>query len=175
VCDVIGLDTVVHAANVLAEGFPDRMKYEFTTAAEHLLSEDYLGQKNNRGFYHYEKDQRGNPQKLFKPGVTSLLSDICALLKEVQESVIVERLMVAFCLEAVRCYEDNIVERAVDLDMAMIYGLGFPQFRGGPIRYIESVGISEFVAMADKFSEFGNLYKVTDKLRRMSRTGATFY
>ncbi len=171
-CDVIGMDTTVHAANVLADGFPDRMKYDFTTAAEHLLKNECLGQKNGHGFYHYEKDERGKVIKQHKQEIKTLLSSITESEQTVDEKTIAERLMVVFCLEAVRCLEENIVERPVDLDMAMIYGLGFPQFRGGPIRYIETLGISEFVALADKFSEFGNMYKVTDTLREMANDGS---
>lgn len=174
-CDVIGMDTTVHAADVLAEGFPDRMKYEFITAAEHLLAKDRLGQKNGVGFYSYPKDERGRAKKTEDSNAVSVLDEVVTGNCSYDENTICERLMVAFCLEAIRCLEENIVDSAVELDMAMLYGLGFPRFRGGPIRYVETLGIAEFVSIADKYAGYGNLYKVTDKLRAMAESGQTFY
>ena len=61
--DVVGLDTGVHGAEVMAEGFPDRMKPDYKGAIEHLYENNRLGQKNGVGFYKYEKDKRGKPKK----------------------------------------------------------------------------------------------------------------
>src|SRR5699024_7648942 len=55
--DVIGLDTCVHASDVLAEGFPDRMKPSFKGATKVLFEANRLGQKNGKGFYMYEADE----------------------------------------------------------------------------------------------------------------------
>jgi 3-hydroxyacyl-CoA dehydrogenase/enoyl-CoA hydratase/3-hydroxybutyryl-CoA epimerase/enoyl-CoA isomerase len=52
----------------------------------------------------------------------------------------------------VRCLEDNIVATASEADMAMIMGVGFPPFRGGPCRYIDQTGVAEYVALCDKYT-----------------------
>ena len=64
-------------------------------------------------------------------------------------------MMIPLCLETVRCLEDGIVETAAEADMGLIYGIGFPPFRGGALRYIDSIGVAEFVAMADKYADLG--------------------
>ena len=52
--------------------------------------------------------------------------------------------MLAFCNETVRCLEDNIVSTPSEADMAMIMGVGFPPFNGGPCRYIDQMGLDNY-------------------------------
>src|SRR5690554_8205216 len=80
-------------------------------------------------------------------------------------------MMVPLCLETVRCLEDGIVETAADADMGLIYGIGFPRFRGGALRYIDTVGVAEFVAIADKYAECGPMYHPTGRWREMAANG----
>jgi 3-hydroxyacyl-CoA dehydrogenase/enoyl-CoA hydratase/3-hydroxybutyryl-CoA epimerase/enoyl-CoA isomerase len=79
-------------------------------------------------------------------------------------------------METVRCLEDDIVGTPAEADMALIYGIGFPPFRGGALRYIDAMGVAEFVALADSLAEeLGPLYAPTDGLREMANSGKTFY
>ncbi|MGE8148911.1 hypothetical protein ACQKP7_27560, partial [Pseudomonas frederiksbergensis] len=55
------------------------------------------------------------------------------------------------------------------------YGIGFPPFRGGALRYIDSLGVAEFVALADQYADLGALYHPTAKLREMAKTGQRFF
>ncbi|GLS27405.1 fatty acid oxidation complex subunit alpha FadB [Marinibactrum halimedae] len=174
-CDVVGIDTGVHGADVMAEGFPDRMGYDYKSANHVMFENNRLGQKNGKGYYKYELDKKGKPKKKTDPDAVELLKPVVAEPKDFSEEEIVDRLMVAFCLEAVRCLEEGIADSATDVDMALIYGLGFPPFRGGPMRYIDDMGVAEFVAKADKYAELGNLFKATDKLREMAANGERFY
>ena len=73
--DVIGLDTFVHASDVLADGFPDRMKPSFKGATKVLFEANRLGQKNGKGFYKYEADESGRKRKTFDPEIKELLAD----------------------------------------------------------------------------------------------------
>ncbi len=57
--DVVGIDTGVHAAAVMAEGFPDRMQHEFKDVTEVMFENHRLGQKNDLGFYKYVPDRKG--------------------------------------------------------------------------------------------------------------------
>ena len=71
--DVVGLDTGVHGAEVMAEGFPDRMKPDYKGAIQHLYENKRLGQKNGVGFYKYETDNRGKPKKVADEATYELL------------------------------------------------------------------------------------------------------
>lgn len=173
--DVVGIDTAHHARDVMAEGFPDRMKEELETAVDALYKAERLGQKNGKGFYAYETDKRGKPQKVVDESIASVLAPIVHQQLELTDEDIINWMMIPLCLETVRCVEDGIVESAAEADMGLIYGIGFPPFRGGALRYIDSIGVAEFVALADRYAELGALYHPTDKLREMAKNGQSFF
>lgn len=173
--DVVGIDTAHHARDVMAEGFPDRMKEERKTAVDALYEANRLGQKNGKGFYAYETDKRGKPKKVVDASVQDVLAPIVYEQREVTDEDIINFMMIPLCLETVRCLEDGIVETAAEADMGLIYGIGFPPFRGGALRYIDSIGVAEFVALADKYADLGALYTPTAKLREMAAKGQKFF
>jgi len=173
--DVVGMDTGHHGRDVMAEGFPDRMKDDRKTAVDALYEANRLGQKNGKGFYSYETDKRGKPKKVVDDSVQSVLAPIVYEQRDVTDEDIINFMMIPLCLETVRCLEDNIVETAAEADMGLIYGIGFPPFRGGALRYIDSIGVAEFVALADKYADLGPLYHPTAKLREMAANGQRFY
>ncbi len=174
-CDVVGIDTGVHAGGVMAEGFPERMGQSYKTGLEVLLENNRLGEKNGKGFYSYEPDKRGKVRKTYDESVRAVLAPHVDAAKEFSEEEIIDRLMVPFCLESVRCLEDGIVSCATDLDMALIFGIGFPPFRGGALRYLDNMGAQVFCEKADQYSALGELYQPTDKLRELASNNGSLF
>ncbi|WP_201632533.1 fatty acid oxidation complex subunit alpha FadB [Psychrobacter immobilis] len=174
--DVVGLDTGVHGAEVMAEGFPDRMKPDYKGAIEYLYENKRLGQKNGIGFYKYEMDKRGKPKKVADEATYELLKATTDSDKQTfEDQAIIDRTMLAFCNETVRCLEDNIVSTPSEADMAMIMGVGFPPFRGGPCRYIDQMGLDNYLALCEKYAYLGKAYEAPQKIRDMAAAGETFY
>ncbi|WP_066805764.1 fatty acid oxidation complex subunit alpha FadB [Moraxella oblonga] len=173
--DVVGIDTGVHASAVMANAFPERMNPDYKTATTVMFEHNRLGQKNGTGFYQYELDKKGKPKKSVDTTAYELLKTVQDGSADFDEQEIIDRLMVAFCTETVRCLEDNIVASAGEADMAMLMGLGFPPFRGGPCRYIDQVGVKEFVALCDKYAHLGKAYEAPQLLRDMAERGESFY
>jgi len=178
-CDVVGIDTGVHAGAVMAEGFPERMKYDFKTCQEVMFENERFGQKNGRGYYAYETDKKGRPKKVFDEDVAALLAPVIDGNETLNDEAIVDSMMIPMCLEAVRCFEDGIAASATDVDLALIYGIGFPPFRGGALHYIDDIGIDKFVARADELATAAGtlkaMYLPTEKLREMAASGDTFF
>jgi 3-hydroxyacyl-CoA dehydrogenase/enoyl-CoA hydratase/3-hydroxybutyryl-CoA epimerase/enoyl-CoA isomerase len=174
--DVVGIDTGVHGAEVMAEGFPDRMKPDYKGAIEIMYENKRLGQKNDIGFYKYELDRKGKKAKSIDPTAYELVATMATTEKhEFDAQEIIDRMMLAFCNETVRCLEDNIVSTASEADMAMIMGVGFPPFRGGPARYIDQTGVAEYVALCDKYAHLGKAYEAPQMLRDMAANNKKFY
>ena len=173
--DVVGLDTGVHGAEVMAEGFPDRMKPDYKGGIKHLFENNRLGQKNGVGFYKYEMDKKGKPKKLADEATYELLKAVQTDSRQVDDQEIIDRMMIAFCNETVRCLEDNIVASAGEADMAMIMGVGFPPFRGGPCRYIDQIGVANYVELCNRYAHLGKAYEAPAKLVTMAANGETFY
>jgi 3-hydroxyacyl-CoA dehydrogenase/enoyl-CoA hydratase/3-hydroxybutyryl-CoA epimerase/enoyl-CoA isomerase len=173
--DVVGIDTGIHAQAVMAAGFPDRMQHGYKTAMDAMFEEQRFGQKNGKGFYKYSLDRKGRPKKESDSDAHSLVNQVSQNTVEVSDEEIVNRLMIPMCLETVRCLEDGIVASAAEADLGLIYGLGFPPFLGGALKYIDDIGAANFVGLCKQFEHLGPLYKPTDKLLAMSETNSTFY
>lgn len=173
--DVVGIDTAVHAQAVMAEGFPDRMNYGFKSAMDILFEAGHYGQKTGSGFYQYEKSGDGRLNKVVDERTVEQLEAEGATYTDFSAEEIVSRMMVALCLETVRCLEDGVVSSPIEADMALVLGLGFPTFRGGALRSIDFMGAQEFCALADRFAELGPLYTPTQGLRDMAASDRKYY
>lgn len=181
--DVVGIDTAVHADKVMADAFPDRMKHAGTTAIEALLAAGRLGQKNGKGFYAWVPDKKGAPKKNGDPeakaivaGVTKSAGAAAAVgTADIAPETIVMRMMLPMLLESVRCLEDDIVNSPVEVDIAMLYGLGFPPFRGGIFQWADAVGAEALVRAAEPFKGLGGLYSVPKKLTDLAAAGRGFH
>ena len=128
--DVVGIDTGHHANEVMAEGFPDRMKADFKTAMDVMYELERYGQKNSKGFYVYETDKKGKPKKVVDQAVYDLLKPIVAETREFSDEEIIERMMIPMCIAVARCIEEGIVDTAHEADMVMIVGICFLPFHG---------------------------------------------
>lgn len=173
--DVVGLDTAHHAQDVMAQGFPERMGKEGRDAIDALFEANKFGQKNGSGFYSYSVDKRGRPKKAFSEDILPILADVCQAPQEFDEETIIQRVMIPMINEVVLCLEEGIIASPQEADMALVYGLGFPPFRGGVFRYLDSVGIAKFVETAKGYQDLGAMYQVPQLLLDMAEKGESFY
>jgi len=175
--DVVGIDTAHHANTVMAQGFPDRMSSEDRTAIEAMFEAGRFGQKNSLGFYKYVADKKGVPKKEQDPSVKELLAP---LVKEdrsasITDQDIIDRMMLPLIIECSRCLEDRIVATPVEVDLALVYGLGFPPFRGGAFRYADAVGLKALCAKAGLYASLGKLYEPTHQMLALAESGSSFH
>lgn len=174
--DVVGIDTAHHAQQVMAEGFPDRMKLAGPDASALMFEADRYGQKNGKGFYRYETDPKGRPRKKDDPEVDALVAKIRKVeVREFSEEEIIARMMTPMCIEVARCLDEGIVDDVASADMGLVMGLGFPVFRGGPLRYVDSLGVEAFCRQAEQFAHLGKLYEPTESLQKMAVEGRRFF
>jgi len=173
--DVVGIDTGVHAAGVMAEGFPDRMKMDFKTATEVMFENERLGQKNGKGFYAYVPDKRGKPKKTVDEETYQLIAPHVAERKEFERDEVIFRMMLPMCTELARCLEEGIVGSPAEADLALLYGIGFPPFRGGVFRWMDTVGLQQIAEQSERLAGLGKAYELTDGMRAMLADGKTYY
>jgi 3-hydroxyacyl-CoA dehydrogenase/enoyl-CoA hydratase/3-hydroxybutyryl-CoA epimerase/enoyl-CoA isomerase len=173
--DVIGLDTGVHADGVMAAAFPERMGHEGKSAMEALVEAGRLGQKNGKGFYAWRPEKKGPPSKQADPEAVAIAYGPGGPKAELPDAEIVERTMLPMLLECSRCLEDRIVATPVEVDIALLYGLGFPPFRGGIFRWADAQGAAALVKAAEKHRGLGALYAPTAQLGALAATGRGFH
>lgn len=173
--DVVGMDTADHASSVMSNGIPERMQKIDNDPVTLLYKAGRFGQKNGKGFYDFSLDKRGRPAKKPSPEAYTLFEDHVAATREFDKEEIIARVMIPMANEAIRCLEEGIVASAAEADMALLFGLGFPPFRGGIFRYIETMGLANFVMLADKYASLGPIYQISDGVREMASSGKSYF
>ncbi|MFI0396182.1 3-hydroxyacyl-CoA dehydrogenase NAD-binding domain-containing protein [Paracoccus jiaweipingae] len=129
-----------------------------------------LGRKANAGFYAY--DDKGKRQGLWDglAGQYPVAKDQPTL-EEVQN-----RLYFAQVLEAVRAFEQGVLEDIREGDVGAILGWGFAPWSGGPFSWLDILGAEKAVAITeDLTARHGERFQTPDLLRDLARTGQTFY
>ncbi len=163
--DEVGIDVAIHVAQTLAVSYSDRMV--IPACLGKMVQEGLLGRKSGRGFYVHVKGRK--PQlNLNLPVMPRPTPRDSRLLQE--------RMVLLMINEASRCLEEQVVTDPADADFAMIMGTGFAPFRGGPLRYADSVGIAKLVATMDGLVAGGSAhFAPCALLRSMAASGKTFY
>ncbi|MBE8215942.1 MAG: fatty acid oxidation complex subunit alpha FadB [Endozoicomonadaceae bacterium] len=172
--DLIGLDTAQHVEKIMAAGFPDRMPVTFNNPLEKLLKANYLGKKNKIGFYEYHRDKKNKEIKTVNMKAIELLYGANTP-KQGEADHIIQRMMIPMAMESIRCLEEKIIDNPAEADMALLYGLGFPPFKGGIFRYIDAFGLDHFVKTAQSFLSVSPMYQPTESLCQLAKQGKTYY
>jgi 3-hydroxyacyl-CoA dehydrogenase/enoyl-CoA hydratase/3-hydroxybutyryl-CoA epimerase len=165
--DEVGIDVAAKVAGILRDRFAGRIQQ--SRVVEVLYADHRLGKKGGKGLYLYENGRRKGPD----PTVYKLLG--VAVTHPVNANEAVDRMVLGMINEAALILDEKIIGSAAELDLAMIMGTGFPPFRGGLMRYADSVGLPNVVARLDALaSRLGPRFKPTEPLRRLAAGGGKF-
>ncbi|CAN7570231.1 fatty acid oxidation complex subunit alpha FadB [Pseudomonas umsongensis] len=174
--DVIGMDTSEHVIRFISGGYGPRMVPDFAHAVEFMVANGRLGQKNGHGFYQYSKDPKGRPVKTVDPQVHELLKKIQPKGQQAfTAETLVDRVMLPTVIEAIRCLEDGVAESAIEIDMALILGVGFPRAVGGALKYADWLGPQALLERCERYAHLGPLYQPTQGMRERAASGARYY
>lgn len=155
--DEVGLDVGFHVAEHLERCFGERMA--LPEAMRKVFEAGLLGRKGGEGFYRY--DRAGKPV-----GVNPRLSALVPRAgKAIPETLMEDRLFLVMLVEAVRALEERVVGTPEDVDIGMIYGTGFPPFRGGLIRWGVSLGGAAVLRRLAPLSELGERFRPPEILK----------
>lgn len=168
--DEVGLDVGAKAAKIMHEALGER--FEPANSLGTVVKLGRLGRKAKKGFYLYEKDGKKGEVD------TTVYKDLGlgAQRTQITKEEIQQRTVLAMVNEAVRCLEDNILRSTRDGDIGAVYGIGFPPFRGGPFRYIDTLGPDTAVQQLEELNDrFPGRFEPANLLLDMARSGRKFY
>ena len=167
--DEVGLDVAVKVSKVMHEGLGERAHpSKFSNL---LVDKKFYGKKSAKGFYLY--DEKG---KVTGPN-TEIEELFPSTKKKMSETDLQMRLFLPMINEAAMILNEGIVNRAEEVDLGLIFGIGFPPFRGGLLRYADSEGLDKILAALKDFSETVNKerYLPSSYLEELVENKITFY
>jgi 3-hydroxyacyl-CoA dehydrogenase/enoyl-CoA hydratase/3-hydroxybutyryl-CoA epimerase len=151
--DEVGIDVGVKVAKVMYDGLGNRA-YP-STMSHKLMDKQFLGKKNAKGFYLYDEKGKVTGQN---PEVEELLPQDK---KKMSETDIQLRLFLPMINEAATILNEKIVNTAGEVDLGLIFGIGFPPFRGGLLRYADHEGLDKILSALNNFAETVNKDRYT--------------
>jgi len=168
--DEVGVDVGEKVAHILHDAFGDRMLPAPMNGK--VVAAGRLGKKTGAGIYLYPKGAKG---KELEPKIYEILG-VTPGLNAVAESEIVDRCILPMINEAARCLEEGVVASASEVDLGMIMGTGFPPFRGGLLRFADSLGAKEIVERLRKYEKrFGARFVPSSAILARAASGQLFY
>lgn len=138
-----------------------------------LVKAGRLGQKSGKGFFNYEnKKRRAQPDPDVQQYIQPYLKPTG---EELSDAQISDRLFLPMLLEATRVIEANIVRNVRDIDLGLIFGLGFPPYKGGLMFWADTVGVAKLREKLKPFSGLGERFESTALLDEMAQGNKKFY
>lgn len=167
--DEVGIDVLYHVCQSFEKAYGDRMDTPKLLKA--MYEKKLLGKKTGKGFYIHDGQQRR-----FNPEVETIRKGLGVPQRAISEEEIRNRTFFTMVNEASRCLEENIVAGPAFLDMATIMGTGFPPFRGGLLRYADTVGVDNIVSNLQKYTQaYGKRFTPSQRLLDMQKQEKKFY
>jgi 3-hydroxyacyl-CoA dehydrogenase len=124
-----------------------------STVREVLCENGRRGQKNGRGYYTYDPDTRASTPD---PEVEQLIKDFAVTQgvaqREISDQEVLERCLYPMINEGAKILEEKIAIRGSDIDVVWVNGYGWPLYRGGPMHWADSVGLSEIAGKVSSYS-----------------------
>jgi len=168
--DVVGIDTAYHAGRIMRDAFPDRVA---ESALIHVMYEaKRWGQKTGAGFYSYAgKKGKGVPD----PAIDAIIAPLVRKKEKYSTEQIQHRLFLPMVLEATRILEEKVVRDPRDVDLGLIFGTGFPPFKGGLLYWADTLGAAKIIELLKPLESLGGRSKPTPMLLEMAAKGRKFY
>ncbi len=167
--DEVGFDVGYRLVTVLNDAVGDR----FRPAAVYDKISDltYCGKKSKKGFFHY--DDQGREMNINE----ELLECLPARKVKMSQEDIQERVLVPMINEAAMVLQDRVVRTVQEIDLGLLFGIGFPRFRGGLLRYADSKGLDNILKALDQYArdQDAGRFEACALIREMVKQKKTFY
>jgi 3-hydroxyacyl-CoA dehydrogenase len=147
-----------------------------STNIRHALCEmNRLGQKTGAGFYDYDDQRKARPSPVTEKLVNDLMTKAGVTPRKITEQEILERCTYTMINEGAKILEEKIAIRASDIDIVWINGYGWPVYRGGPMFYADTLGLSHVVAKLKEYApKLGAGFSISPLLEKLAATGKRF-
>ena len=145
------------------------------TIRDVLCEQDRRGQKTGAGYYDYDAARNAKPSEITRQIVSDFMSRRGRTARVVSDDEILERCTFAMINEGAKILDEGIAIRASDIDVVWVNGYGWPVYRGGPMFYADTLGLSVVVAGLARYGDsMGPGFTLSPLLASMAAEGKTF-
>jgi 3-hydroxyacyl-CoA dehydrogenase/enoyl-CoA hydratase/3-hydroxybutyryl-CoA epimerase len=172
--DEVGIDVGAHimSGELMQHFVSTRKGVKVSQAMKKMFEAGYHGRKNKKGFYQY--DENGKKKRELDANVYSFFGGNTR--KKFDEKEMYERIGMSMVSEAALCLQEGIIANPLDGDVGAVFGLGFPPFRGGPFRYMDTLGAQATVDIFNQLAEkHGERFLPPQIIVDKAKTGEKFY
>lgn len=146
-----------------------------STLREVLCEMDRRGQKTSAGFYDYDEKRTATPSPLVEEVIRGFAKKLGKEPRKISDQEILERCIYPMINEGARILEEGMAIRASDIDVVWVNGYGWPVYRGGPMCYGDTVGLSKVLAKMKEFeASYGPQFKPAKLLEDLAASGRKF-
>ena len=173
--DEVGIDVGGKVGLVLADALGVRMTP--SEAMRRVVTAGRLGRKGRSGFYRYdERGKKGDVDNSIYQIIGATARAKAGEHVKIPAEEMVRRCVLAMVNEAARCLQEGILRSVRDGDVGAVFGIGFPPFRGGPFRYVDTIGAASIVRQLQELNtRYPPRFEAAELLVEMARSGKTFY
>jgi len=131
----------------------------YVQIADRVCERGWFGQKTGRGYYLYEGGSRmGTPDPEVEAIIDAERARAGVTPRSFTDEEIMRRYMAAMINEGARVVAEKIALRPLDVDVTFVHGYGFPRYRGGPMKYADTVGLPTILADIRAFAQEDPLF-----------------
>ena len=131
-----------------------RSDQRYSTVGDEICERGWFGQKTNKGFYCYEP---GSRQPMENPDVAEIIAQSASAEnitpRNIDDAEIIQRCLYAVVNEGAKVLSEGIATQSSDIDLAWMFGYGFPRWRGGPMHWAEEIGLAKIVEQIKRFAD----------------------
>ena len=184
-CDEVGLDVGLHIAHDLKKALGNRLCEAPPELLDGLVKNNMMGRKSGKGFFLY-KEKSNNPLKKLMGGSGKEINP--EALKIVKKNAIKpkggvnsvsdiqKRIAYRMINESALCLQEGIIKNPVDGDIGAVFGLGFPPIYGGPFRYLDLIGVQNYLNDMKRFEGiFGERFKAAQIIEDYAKENKKFH
>jgi 3-hydroxyacyl-CoA dehydrogenase len=172
VADLAGLDVTWRVNQETKHTVPEEMRIPLV--ADKLYELGRYGQKTGAGWYKYD-GRKAILDADVQQMIESAAVDAEIVRRDLSDDEIIERTMFSMANEGALILQEGIAMRSVDIDIVYVYGYGFPAWRGGPMKYADTVGLKKVYDRICHYQETqGFWWEPAPLLKELAQSGGTF-
>lgn len=169
--DETSLELAVHIAKASSEALGEKyIENDANRVVFKLAGIGRLGRKSGAGFYDYNTQGR-------RIGLWKGISDhFPPELNQPDIATVKNRLLLIQVVEALKSFEEGVLEDVKEGDVGAIFGWGFAPWSGGPFSWVDNHGLDKTITLCHSLKdEFGSRFNAPAILQKMQQNNQSFY